>query len=772
MRFLKYVLFLVFTLNVQAQSLYPQWKSYFSYADVTAVTAGDDEVFATTTNAVLIFNVKTQTTTTFGPLEGLRLQRVTALHYSEKFKKIIIGNEDGSIQIIDRKSGKVSYLDDILNKQALAPSLKVINAFTEFKGALYLATNYGISVLNLNNNQFLDTYYIGSQGGYQKVNQVAILNQTIYAATATEGLKKASITNPNLVDYAQWVLFDGASWDGLVAFENKLVGVKEASAVYEFTTSGLVSRGALNGALQNMRVQGSVLVVTSNRTTAVFNAQLNQIGIVDREGIQDGTYLQGYVYLASAEDGLIRSDLIAPFHFEELSPDGPLSNRVFSMLQTDKGLWFVFGGYSRMYNPHEPALSAYGLSRYSAGKGWEEIPYSRLKQAKALAQAQLNPRNKQQLWVSSFHSGLLKIELDEDNLGASEVTLYNENNTGSQGLESLEPSVHGTADDYVSVRINGVAFDFEGNAWMTNSMVSRNLKERTVQGNWSSYSFANRLQNTVFSSFGAPIVDKNGTKWIPSLDDGLIGFNEKKGDKIAVLNMGTATGNLPDLDVRSLAIDQNNQLWIGTYKGLRVLSSVDRFLGNNSLNSNNIVIKQDGLAEELFYQQSITKIKVDGANNKWVAIADAGVFLLTPNGQETLHHFTKANAPLPSNTITDIEIDGRTGEVFFATEMGVVSYKGEATSPTDSYEGAYIYPNPVRPEFLGTVKISGLMDQSNVKITDVTGNLVFETTSRGGTVNWDTYSFSGRKVKSGVYLVLISSQDGSQKTVKKLMIIR
>lgn len=772
MRFLKYFLFLVFTLSGQAQNLYPQWKSYFSYADVTAVTAGDDVVFATTTNAVLVYDTKTQTTTTIGPLEGLRLQHVTALHYSEKFKKIIIGNEDGSVQIIDRKSGKISYLDDILNKQALAPSLKVINAFTEFKGALYLATNYGISVLNLNNNQFLDTYYIGSQGGYQKVAQVAILNQSIYAATATEGVKKASISNPNLVDYAQWTLFDGATWDGLVAFEGRLVGVKEASIVYEFTNAGLMERGNLSAALEHMRVQGNVLVATSEVKTLVFDAQLNQLGTLDRKGVRDGAYLHDKVYLATAQDGLIRYDLVAPSHPESLSPDGPWSNRVFSMLQTDDGLWFVFGGYSRMYNPHEPELGAYGLNRYSIEKGWEGIPYAALKQARALAQAQLNPRNKQQLWVSSFHSGLLKIDLNVDNLATSAVTLYDETNTGNQGLESLEPSIHGIADDYVSVRVNGVSFDLEGNAWMTNSMVAQNLKARTAQGEWRSYSFADRLQNSVFSSFGAPITDKNGTKWIPSLDDGLIGFNEKKGNKIAVLNMGTATGNLPDLDVRSLAVDQHNQLWIGTYKGLRVLSSVDRFLGNTALNTHSIVIKQDGLAEELFYQQSITKIKVDGANNKWVAIADAGVYLLSSNGQETLQHFNKDNAPLPSNTITDIEIDGRTGEVFFATERGVVSYKGEATSPTDSYEGAYIYPNPVRPEFLGTVKISGLMDQSNIKVTDVTGNLVFETTSRGGTVNWDTYSFSGRKVKSGVYLVLISSQDGSQKTVKKLMIIR
>jgi hypothetical protein len=232
------------------------------------------------------------------------------------------------------------------------------------------------------------------------------------------------------------------------------------------------------------------------------------------------------------------------------------------------------------------------------------------------------------------------------------------------------------------------------------------------------------------------------------------------------------SGNLPSLDVRCIAIDSRNQAWIGTSKGLRIISSVDQFVSQDEIETKPIIILEDGLAQELFYEQFILDIAVDGANRKWVSTADAGVFLVSSNGQETIHHFTKENSSLPSDNIIDIEIDDVTGEVFFATDKGLVSFKGSATKPSESLDNVYAYPNPVRPDFTGTVKIAGLTSKATVKITDIEGNLVHETTSDGGTIEWDTTAFGKYKVASGVYLIMVSSQDGLDTTVKKVMIIR
>ena len=149
-----------------------------------------------------------------------------------------------------------------------------------------------------------------------------------------------------------------------------------------------------------------------------------------------------------------------------------------------------------------------------------------------------------------------------------------------------------------------------------------------------------------------------------------------------------------------------------------------------------------------------------------------GVFYLSSNGQETLLRFTKDNSPLPSNNVQDIAIDPFSGLVYFATVNGLVAYKGSSTAPRENLEEVYAYPNPVRPGFSGNVTIDGLTARANVKITDLEGNLVHEETSQGGSILWDTSAFGRYKVASGVYLVLITTEDALETKVHKIMIIR
>ncbi|OUD35067.1 type IX secretion system anionic LPS delivery protein PorZ, partial [Flavobacterium psychrophilum] len=178
------------------------------------------------------------------------------------------------------------------------------------------------------------------------------------------------------------------------------------------------------------------------------------------------------------------------------------------------------------------------------------------------------------------------------------------------------------------------------------------------------------------------------------------------------------------------------------------------------------------LAQELLYGQSITDIVVDGANNKWISTSGAGLFYISSDGQKTFNIFTKENSPLPSNTILDIDINSLTGEVFIATEAGMVSFKGTATNGAENFENVIVYPNPARPEYSGSIFITGLMNKANVKITDIEGNLVHEEISEGGTIIWDTKAFGKYKVASGVYMIFMSSSDGEETKVKKVMIVR
>jgi hypothetical protein len=439
-----------------------------------------------------------------------------------------------------------------------------------------------------------------------------------------------------------------------------------------------------------------------------------------------------------------------------------LRNNIFALSTISKGFWAVYGGYNFFYNPYgfyKGSPAKFGISKYSQN-GWFNIPYTNLLESKALSRIIVNPNNEDQIYVGSSYSGLLEFNNDEL------VKVYNASNTGPDGLKSIPNQV---PDD---IRVNGGVFDKLGNLWLNSSLDPKGLKVLKINGQWQSYDMSKVYQRLGVLNFGRMVIDRNGTKWLTSQNDGIIGFNENYNNLFKTIKEGSDAGNLPNNYASAVAIDNRNQMWIGTRNGLRVLPSVDSFNSSEQLTTQPIIIIEENLPQELLYQQLITDIVVDGSNNKWIATADSGVFLVSSDGQKTIYHFTIKNSPLPSNSINDIDINGLTGEVFIATSRGMVSFKGIATDANENLNNAYVYPNPVRPDFTGTVKISGLIDRATIKITDIEGNLVHETTSEGGTIEWDTTAFGKYKVASGVYMIFISSDDGLETKVKKVMIIR
>jgi hypothetical protein len=267
-------------------------------------------------------------------------------------------------------------------------------------------------------------------------------------------------------------------------------------------------------------------------------------------------------------------------------------------------------------------------------------------------------------------------------------------------------------------------------------------------------------------------VSREGYVFFGAVESGLVGYNPFT-NKFNVIGSEVGNGNLSTPNVRALAFDKNNRLWIGTLKGIRVLFNPGGiFEDNGNTETSAIIILEDNVPQEFLFDIPVTDIEVDGSNNKWISTTTSGVFYVSPNGQETLQRFTKDNSPLPSNTVLDIAIDDFTGVVYFATVNGLVAFNGSATAPRDNLENVYAYPNPVRPGFSGNVTIDGLTASANVKITDIEGNLVFEETSEGGSVLWDTTAFGKYRVASGVYLVLITTEDALETTISKIMVVR
>lgn len=743
------------------------WQGYFSYNEIKDISESTTTFYAASENALFSQNVATNILKTTNTIDGLSGQTISALYYSSVFKKTVVGYENGLIIVIDEKDGNMRNVVDIVNKQLPANTQK-INHFLEHNGILYLSCDFGIVQFNLMTLQFGDTYFIGPSGEEIKVLQTAIFNNEIYAVTQNFGIKRGNLSNQNLIDYKQWQVFDTGFWRGIVSFKNQLVAQNSDNRIYKHNGFSFVE--IFNTAQQSLRLKSTEnhLISTTPTGVFVFNSQLelirqvntNQIP-VDQPIFTCATVVGDKIFIGTKEDGLISTTLTESTVFENNTPAGPTRNYIFALDVTPSVLWAVYGGYSGDYNPYafneNGFPNDYGISKFSS-TGWLHFPYEEVLGARAISRILVNPANENQVYASSFFSGLLKIENEIP------TTLFNQNNSSLQDITFIP----GYRND---VRINGTAFDKAGNLWMNNSLVNRGLSVLKTNGQWQNYSLDVILNKSIDASMGRMLIDKNNTKWWCTNTDGVIAFNETN-SKFKKISFGSDEGNLPTTNVRAIALDNRNQLWIGTTRGLRILSNVNSFQSEDQMSTRPIIILEDDLAQELFFEQFITDIVVDGGNNKWVGTAESGVFLVSADGQETKYHFTTDNSPLPSNSISDIAINNTTGEVFFATDKGMVSFKGTATKANENLNNVYVYPNPVRPDFEGTVKIAGLLDKANVKISDIQGNLVYETTSEGGTIEWDTTAFGKHKVASGVYMIFVSAQDGIETTVRKVMIIR
>ena len=754
-----YILFLIIFQNSFSQNKL-SWQSYFSYNEIKDVSEAPTAVFAASENALFSKNSTTNIIKTTTTVDGLSGQTISTIYYSEVSKKTLIGYENGLMIVINEKDGSMLKVVDIINKQ-LPSGIKKINHFMEYNGLIYVSCDFGIVQFNLTTSQFGDTYFIGDAGAEISVKQTAFFNGFIYAATSN-GIRKAVITNANLVDYNQWSVVNTGDWSSVETLDSELIAINSAGYIHRYNSSVFVGFFQLPQSSTDMRAKNHNLFITTPGAVFVYNNKMvlsRQIS--NTQVLNSGlsftctTAIEDIIYIGTKENGLFSSSLSTFAVFENNTPGGPLRNNIFSIDAASNQTWVVYGDYNSSYNPYP--LDSYGISKYSSS-GWLNIPYSEVFDAKSITRIIVNPNNENQVYASSFFSGLLKIENDIPSI------LYNEKNSGLETLTFVGPN-------YIDVRINGTAFDKTGNFWVTNSLVKNGLKVLKTNGQWQSYSMTSILDDAENTSYGDIVIDKNNTKWMANNRNGVIGFNEAS-NTYKKITMGSDTGNLPIYDVRALAVDTKNQLWIGTTKGLRVLSNTGSFQTDTQLKTNPVIIIEDNLAQELLYEQFITSIVVDGANNKWIGTVDSGVFMVSSNGQETKYHFTIDNSPLPSNIINDIKINATTGEVFIATNKGMISFKGTATEANENLNNVYVYPNPVRPAYSGTVKIAGLIDKANVKIADIEGNLVYEKTSEGGTIEWDTTAFGKYKVASGVYMIFISAQDGSETKVKKVMIIR
>ena len=767
------------------------WQAHYSYSDIVDIVKGDGKIYAAAQNAVFEYDTATQELNTITTVEGLSGEQITTIYYSDIFQNLIIGYETGLIEIYFETDESVLSIVDILEKDNITPINKRINHFYEYEDLVYISTDYGISVYDLDRLEFGDTYFLGTGGSQITVNQTSVLNDQIYAACANNnGLKSADLNNSNLIDFAQWQTIIVGNFRTVNTLGDKVYTIRYSRDVFEITGTTITNLFNLGANPEDTEVSDSNYIITTINNVFVYDENLTLLNTFTANAefntdFSCGVLLDNNIFIGTTDFGVLRASLSDNTVYEDIKPNGPLLNEVFRLNAESGTVFTSFGDYSQSLNPFP--LRSRGFSYY-IDEVWQSIPFDSVLGARNLSEISINPFNTNQVFVSACHDGILEI----NDLIPTE--LYNIENSG------LESVFLATNPDDVSIRVTATKFDREGVLWSVSSRTPNPLKSYDPNsGNWRGYDFSAVIEDAFSDEFGFfdIAIDNNGTKWLGGYSNGLYAFNENiTSDPLR--NIKSEEQNLPFPRVTALEIDNRNQLWVGTFSGLRVLFNTSGFYEDPNPTLSSIIILEDGIPKELLEGQTITDIEVDGSNNKWVGTVDSGVFYFSPDGQNTIYHFTTDNSPLPSNRINDISIDPDNGIVYIATIRGMLSFKSGGSNAEETLEDAFVYPNPVRPEYdlLGFndlndinkgIKISGLTERVNIKITDIEGNLVAEAQSNvnlrsssanynfaidGGTAIWNGKNLANSVVRTGVYLVMISDLDSFETKVLKVLIVR
>ncbi len=761
-------------------SIYSNWNTYFSYNLISAIDNGESVIYFASYNSIFSYDTSSNQIEKFDTLNELSGDEISAFYYSEINNNIVIGYSSGFLQIIDLNSNSIINIYDILNKPTIPPNKKTINHFFQSGDQLLISTGYGVSIYNLNGYEFGDTYYIGDFASQINVTSTLVHENFIYASSPDLGILRANI-NSNLIDFNNWQTIYFGDIQQLF-YDGENIFFYSDNSIMRINDEEITSILTLENQIININSSDSKFIIITNEKCFIYNDQLTQLVYeIDSEtyssGFNDGIIKDNFIYIATNEKGvLIINNNSGDFSY--LKPDGPLENDIFSVETLNNKTWVSYGNYTEYFNPYPLKFS--GLSNYDENlNSWFNISKDSIPEpAVNLNNISINPFNNDNVFISSFEGGILEIE------DLNIIEFYDNNNSGLESLSINDPL-------YESVRISDIEFDQNGVLWILNSRIDSPLKSFNLENNsWNSYDFTEIINDGFQDELGFNDieVDDYGNKWIAGLRSGLIGFNNESGTNRLRKVFSQDQSNMPSSYVKSIAVDNNNHLWIGTIQGLRVLYNTSNFFDTSVVTTQQIIILEDGIPRELLEQQYISDIEVDGANNKWIATIGSGVFYFSPNGQQTIHHFTKENSPLPSNNINDISINNSNGKVYFATDHGLVSYNTGSTSSSENFSNTYIYPNPVRPDFnteFEKIKITGLTQNVNIKITDIEGNLVAEAQSNinsryrnfnleidGGTAFWNGKNLRNRLVSSGVYIIMLSDLDSYETKILKLMIIR
>ncbi|MFO8087642.1 MAG: two-component regulator propeller domain-containing protein [Bacteroidales bacterium] len=749
------------------------WREHLPYQQGHSVTTSGDKVYCGTDYAVFSVDKSDNSLSYLNTVTGLSDVGIADIHYHKPTETLIIAYNNANIDLVS-KTGKVTNISDIYRKSITGK--KTINKISSHNNLAYFSCGFGIVVMDMERTEIKDTYIIGPSATYIDVLSIAINDTAIYAATESGLYIANDYQNNNLLDYRSWekdtnIHKPNARYSDIAFFQDQVF------VINDYDTNGndtifMLSNGKWDY-LDTSKTKNFYsivpyddhMMIVSNGDIDFYDTNLNNYRRIytyvetntnARDIIRDA---DGYLWIADYSSGLVKSE--KEWHYDIITPNGPRYTNSVDMAYGNSEVWVATGNVNGAWGSQ---YYRYGVARF-AEQEWTSY-YADNEPAfdtiYDIMQVLANPADGDHIYAASWGSGI--VEMKDGQI----IEIYTDQNS------TIEPR-----PQYHFLGVAGMTFDQDHNLWVTNAFVSNGLHMKTPDGQWTAFDLRPAVSN---SRLGEVVIDDYGQKWISvNSSGGIIVFNDnntydKPGDdQVKRLNTSEGNGGLPSNTVMALAKDRDGEIWVGTEEGIAVFYSPGNVFSLNDFDAQQIFIpRNDGTntGTYLLETETVTEILVDGANRKWIGTAKAGLFLMSPDGTEEIHHFTKDNSPLLSNQITSLTINNQTGELFIGTSEGIISYRTQATKGQEKHQDVYAYPNPVPPNFNGNIAINGLVTDANVKITDVSGNLIYQTIAKGGQAVWNGKNFYGDKAASGVYLVFSSNENGEETMVSKILFLR
>ncbi len=749
-----------------------QWRSHLSYESMVAITESQDAVFYASTQAVLKVNKADRSLEHLNKVSGLSDIGVKTLEYNRSENLLVIAYTNGNIDLL-YDNGQVTNLSAILTNTNIIGN-KAINHIYNAGKKIYFSCSFGLVVYDLDLDAFSQTTFTTSE-----VTACAELNDTLFIST-DEGIFTGVMDGRNLLDFGLWDLqgiahgltFNEYSSKGLVKLKNMIYAdardtlfryrngrwehlegwdVKENAAITYWSPlwTAWNSEYVVNYNM-SLNYDEDLLVIATNTAKYHTISAANEVRTQNYHAawkLKDIVIDQNNIVWA-ADQAFIH------YNSQKLTPNSPYRNVVTDMHVDEEGtLWVA----SSSYDGNAAFFNNYGFYKYKDGI-WTIYNKKTVPSLDTFWDAIRiisNPEN-DKIYVGSFMSGLLEMSQN------GSFVVYDTYDAGVP--------LEGVVGDPARTRIQGVAVDEDGNVWMSNSgTYYSTLSVKKLNGDWKAF------PSTYFSNefkLEDIAIDRNNYKWVKHITGKVTVFDSGELDNDTdnrSIQLGDHNTVLPSNRVISLVADKKGIIWVGTDAGITIFNCSSNVF-DGVCQGNRPIISQDNFNGYLLEGEEILDIVVDGANRKWVGTTN-GLFLLSADGYDQLAYFTKENSPLFDNEVNKLAVDGVTGTLYIATTGGLQSYRSDATTGLRRMpkENVTVFPHPVEPNYTGPIAISNLADDANVKITDISGRLVYETTALGGQAIWNGTDYNGRRAQSGVYLVFVVNEEGTQKGVCKIL---